>query len=51
MKGHVIEVRIPRGVRAGDKLQVCVPAEAGGGSVVAIVPRGARRGAVMEVPV
>ena len=41
---------IPAGVRAGDRLEVRVPRGAGGGTVLAIVPQGAREGDVMEVP-
>ena len=49
--GYIIDVKIPRGVRPGDQLSVCIPARAGGGSVIAIVPAGARKGDVMEVEV
>ena len=46
----VILVDVPRGASAGDQLEVCVPAEAGGGYVMATVPRDMCPGDTFEVP-
>ena len=49
--GYVIDVEVPAGVGPGDRIEVRVPLEAGGGSVVAVVPSGARKGSVFEIVV
>ena len=46
---EAVEVVVPRGMRAGQTIDVRVPSSAGGGVVAARIPPGAVEGDVFEV--